>query len=150
MRKVFLISAIALFFITACNSRTAQSPKPSADTSAPDTITHHKVTPVKDSVKLKDTTTKHKVISTPVQTSSPALRNFRQEGYTEATIKNMTGLDGCSFMLTLSNGKELEPNNLENAFKQEELKVWVKYTPVNFASICMAGQTIHIVAIEKR
>ena len=70
-----------------------------------------------------------------------------------AKIVNMTGLDGCSWMIELRNGTKLEPTNL-NDFSinlQENQKIWVVYhTAAQMASICMAGEIVTIDCISER
>ena len=46
-----------------------------------------------------------------------------------AKLVNMTGLDGCSWMIELDNGTKLEPTNLNdfNINLQENQKIWVVY-----------------------
>jgi len=76
---------------------------------------------------------------------------FIEQGFKKGTIVDMTGLDGCSFMIKLKNGKTLEPNQLDDQFKKEGMLVWVRYSiPKSINSICMAGQLVTLTAIEKR
>ena len=73
-----------------------------------------------------------------------------QQGFIKATIINYK-LDGCSWMLQLEGDKKLQPMNLSDEFKKENLKVWIHYQPVKQGnSICMAGQMVTITAIEVR
>lgn len=77
--------------------------------------------------------------------------NYQQEGYIPGTIVDMTGLDGCNFMIKLENGKKLEPDKLEDQFKQNDLPVWIKYSiPKSAMGICMSGQMVILTAIQKR
>ena len=48
------------------------------------------------------------------------------------------------------NGKKLEPKNLDNKFKKESLKVWIKYTSYKNYSFCMAGEMVIINNIAVR
>ena len=72
-----------------------------------------------------------------------------QKGFVKATIINYT-IDGCTFMIQLEDGKKLEPVNLQNEFKIDNFKVWIKYQQSKGNSICMAGEMVTITAIEKR
>lgn len=71
----------------------------------------------------------------------------------KATIRNFTGLDGCSWLLVLEDGKKLEPTNLENFdfIKLEDgKKVIVEYeAQTAMASICMAGSIVKITCISE-
>lgn len=70
--------------------------------------------------------------------------------FTKATVINLK-LDGCSWMLQLDGEKKLQPENLTDEFKKENLKVWIQYQPVKQGnSICMAGEMVTITAIELR
>ena len=70
-----------------------------------------------------------------------------------AKLVNMTGLDGCSWMIELNNGTKLEPTNL-NDFSinlEENKKVWVVYHPAaQMVSICMAGEIVTIDCLSER
>ena len=69
-----------------------------------------------------------------------------------AKIVNMTGLDGCSWMIKLNNGTKLEPTNLNdfNIYLQENQKIWVVYhTAAQIASICMHGEIVTIDCISE-
>ena len=74
-------------------------------------------------------------------------------GTFEATIIDLKGLDGCGFVIELSNGERLEPTNL-NDFSiniQDGQKVWISYTPnTQMMSICMVGQIVDISTICPR
>jgi hypothetical protein len=71
-------------------------------------------------------------------------------GEIEARVVDMTGLDGCTFLLKLNNGENLEPINLPADFKIKELKVMITYELFQGASICMAGKMIKITHIRKK
>lgn len=70
-----------------------------------------------------------------------------------AKLVNMTGLDGCSWIIEINNGTKLEPINL-NDFSinlKENKKIWVVYhTAPQMASICMAGEIVTIDCISER
>ena len=70
-----------------------------------------------------------------------------------AKLVNMTGFDGCSWMIELNNGTKLEPTNLNdfNINLQENQKIWVVYYPAaQSASICMHGEIVTIDCISER
>jgi hypothetical protein len=69
--------------------------------------------------------------------------------FTAATVINHT-VDGCSWMIKLEDGKLLEPINLKNEFKKENLKIWVQYKHYDNFSFCMAGEMVTITSIKIR
>jgi hypothetical protein len=75
--------------------------------------------------------------------------NHEQNGFAKATIINYT-IDGCTFVIQLEDGKKLEPINLQEEFKKDNFKVWIKYQHYKGNSICMAGEMVNITSIEKR
>jgi hypothetical protein len=77
----------------------------------------------------------------------PDQDTHEQNGFVKATIINYT-LDGCGFMLRLEDGKKLEPVNLAEEFKKDNIKVWIKYQHYKGNSICMAGEMVTVTAIE--
>lgn len=73
----------------------------------------------------------------------------------EATFRDLTGLDGCGYVLELKDGSILEVVNLDqlSVTPEEGLKVRVKYNNApNFASICMAGTlvTVDCIALDSK
>jgi hypothetical protein len=79
--------------------------------------------------------------------TAPEPDTHEQNGFVKATIINYT-LDGCSYMLQLEDGKKLEPVNLSEEFKKDNIKVWIKYQHYKGTSICMAGEMVTVTAIE--
>ena len=78
-------------------------------------------------------------------------KDFIKEGYIRAYIKDMRALDGCDHLLVLDSGKKLQPTKLAEDFKQDNLKVWIKYSVAKgLAGICMSGTIVNLSAIEKR
>ena len=77
-------------------------------------------------------------------------KNYDHKEEIEASVINMTGLDGCTFLLKLLNGEMLEPINLPADFKINGLKVLITYELYQGASICMAGKMIKITHIKKK
>jgi hypothetical protein len=76
--------------------------------------------------------------------------DFEKEGYAKATIISYQ-VDGCTFILQLSDGKKLQPYNLSDEFKKDQLTVWVKYVPKkNVFNSCMAGQVVELSDIQLR
>src|SRR5687768_6242180 len=84
-----------------------------------------------------------------------------------ATIKDLTGLDGCGFVFELENGtrleafrsfgfcgtpplpKEVTEDPLYNFQLEDGKKVFIEYEPAEGASICMAGQLVKITCIRE-
>lgn len=86
---------------------------------------------------------------------------------TAATIRDLTGLDGCGFVFELEDGTRLEPvwvfecgtpplpeQPVENVFPDFEMvdgkEVWIDYELASSPSICMVGQTVIITCISER
>ena len=68
-----------------------------------------------------------------------------------AKITDLTGLDGCSFVVELESGERLEPLNLGdfNIELVDSLEVTVSYEKVpDMASICMVGKIVRITCLE--
>jgi hypothetical protein len=58
-------------------------------------------------------------------------------------------LDGCSYIIELTDGSKLEPINLPEEFRKDSLKVMVKYTEQKeMGSICMVGKIVKIDGIK--
>ena len=83
------------------------------------------------------------------KSSEIAFDTHEQNGFAKATIINYK-VDGCTYLMQLEDGKKLEPINLQEEFKKDNFKVWIKYQHYKGNSICMAGEMVTITAIEKR
>lgn len=69
---------------------------------------------------------------------------------TPATVRNLTGLDGCGFVLELDNGQRLEPAGPEwqNFNKSDGMRVSISYVEEARGSICMVGKTVRLSCIR--
>jgi hypothetical protein len=65
---------------------------------------------------------------------------------TTATVRNLTGLDGCSYVLELGNGQRLEPRGdvWQEFTKTDGQRVQVSYREVSSVSICMVGKVVEL------
>lgn len=69
----------------------------------------------------------------------------------EGILKNFTGLDGCGWIIQLSDSTKLEPINLKDfsIVLEENKKVYVHYhVRTELGSYCMMGKIIEIESIE--
>ncbi len=75
-----------------------------------------------------------------------AMNNSENTG----TVVDYTGLDGCSYIIELDNGKKLEPVKFPVDFQfYNGQRVLVDYKVIdNVASICMVGDMVEIITIE--
>lgn len=64
-----------------------------------------------------------------------------------ATVVDYTELDGCTFLLELPDGQKLQPENLGEAFKKKDLKVYITYKIHDGISNCMAGKMVTLTSI---
>ena len=64
-------------------------------------------------------------------------------------MRNLNGLDGCGWVLELTDGSRLEPINLNtyNLNLVEGKKIYVTYEDFPGASICMVGKIVKITSV---
>ena len=69
---------------------------------------------------------------------------------TQAVIRNLTGLDGCGYVLVLADGKRLEPHGdtWQHYAKQDGAQVTISYVIEPTASVCMVGQGVRLTCIS--
>lgn len=69
-----------------------------------------------------------------------------------ASLQNLTGLDGCGWVLVLEDGSKLEPTNLDEfpINLSQGKKVNVAYHTLEMASICMVGKIVEIDCLSER
>lgn len=82
----------------------------------------------------------------------PSCRKKDCIGAEKATFKDLTGLDGCGYVIELENGKRLEPVNLSefSITPVNGSKIWVKYHLFEGGSICMVGDLVEVDCISER
>tara|TARA_B100001750_G_C14893635_1_gene296317 strand:+ start:141 stop:437 length:297 start_codon:yes stop_codon:yes gene_type:complete len=69
----------------------------------------------------------------------------------KATLRDFTGVDGCSYVLVLDDEKVLEIGDLEfepDFQFRDGLRVSVTYEEVSSVSICMVGQIVRVLCID--
>ncbi len=80
---------------------------------------------------------------------SPDTEHQCPDGVT-VTFRDLSGLDGCGYVLELADGTRLEVANLNelDITPEDGLKVRVKYSaPLDMASICMVGPIVRVECI---
>lgn len=71
----------------------------------------------------------------------------------EGTLRNMTGLDGCRWMIELNNGQKLQPTNMADfdVPMVDGQRVWVDFVEQQgVMSICMAGKVVKLIKLYTR
>ncbi len=81
--------------------------------------------------------------------SVPAAAEEKTEVAVEATaqavyalVVDYSELDGCTYLLELSDGQKLQPVNLQEDFKRKGLKLFITYKMHDGVSNCMAGRMV--------
>ena len=84
------------------------------------------------------------------KSKTTAVSEIGCDGGEVLTLKDLTGLDGCSWVFEQANGNKLEPTNLAEQLSSPENKQYrvIYKTRTNGGSICMVGNLIEIVCIE--
>ena len=69
---------------------------------------------------------------------------------TPATVRNLTGFDGCGYVLVLDSGKRLEPHGdaWQSFAKHDGDRVTISYEVEPAASICMVGEGVKLTCIQ--
>jgi hypothetical protein len=79
--------------------------------------------------------------------------NYAKEGYVKAVVIKYE-VESCGFLIELA-GKEktkLAPDKLNDDFKKDKLKIWIKYTLAKkqLPGACMAGKQCEVADIKRR
>lgn len=71
---------------------------------------------------------------------------------TPATLRDLTGLDGCGYVLELSNGQRLEPHGAawEAYPKHDGERVTISYLDDPAVSSCMVGRAVELQCIQQQ
>ncbi|MEO7177145.1 MAG: hypothetical protein ABIV51_14490, partial [Saprospiraceae bacterium] len=83
----------------------------------------------------------------------PIIAELKTPCAVQAVIIDMRNLDGCKYLLQLTDGTKLLPLNWPATFPQEDgLKIWITYDIVkDGASMCMAeDQMVTLQCVQKR
>ncbi|HKR06634.1 MAG TPA: hypothetical protein VJY62_18515 [Bacteroidia bacterium] len=85
-----------------------------------------------------------------VQQSTPADSPRKDSKQIEATVIDYSEVDGCRFLLELTNKEKLQPENLPAEFEKDKMQVMIKYHVTNKNTVCMAGKTVYIDFIKAK
>jgi hypothetical protein len=69
----------------------------------------------------------------------------------KATLRDFTGLDGCSYVLVLDDEEVLEIGDLEfepDFQFRDGLRVSVSYEELSSSSVCMVGSIVRVLCID--
>ena len=74
------------------------------------------------------------------------------DGMQEGVIKDLTGLDSCSFVIQLNNGTNLVVMNLYDfgVTIEDNQEVWVRYESVDMPNMSICGQVVTIQDLQER
>ena len=74
------------------------------------------------------------------------------EGMQEGVIKDLTGLDSCSYVIELNNGTNLMVTNLYDfdVAIEDNKEVWVRYESVEMPNTCICGEVVSIEDLQER
>lgn len=76
-----------------------------------------------------------------------------EDGYKMGTIVASKAEGDCPFTIRIEDGNPpylLDPQNLENMYKKEGEKVWVKFRGLRMMNRCTNANPIEITTIQKR
>lgn len=77
--------------------------------------------------------------------------HWKELKYVEGEVFLPEGMAGCSYLLKLQDEKILQPLNLADSLKQENLKLWIRYHPEKSKmSVCMMGTIVTLDDIQFR
>ena len=79
-------------------------------------------------------------------------QKMMDEGYQKATTvaSSLTGDCPITLQIEGDNSYLLDPINLEEGYKANGIKLWVKYTPLKMMNRCDKANPVNIVEIQKR
>lgn len=71
---------------------------------------------------------------------------------TPATLRDLTGLDGCGYVLELADGQRLEPHGAawEAYSKHDGERVTISYIDDPAVGICMVGRGVELKCIQQQ
>ena len=74
------------------------------------------------------------------------------EGMQEGVIKDLTGLDSCSYVIELNNGTNLMVTNLYDfdVAIEDNKEVWVRYESLEMPNTCICGEVVSIEDLQER
>ena len=77
--------------------------------------------------------------------------DYAVQGYEKATIIKYE-VESCGYIIQLENENKLMPDKLDESFKKDQLKVWVKYEILKKQpmSTCMAGKAVKMLDIKRQ
>ncbi len=87
------------------------------------------------------------IYSCATKTTAPVASSDQQQAVF-ATVIDYSEVDGCEYLLELSDGKKLQPINLTDEYKRKGLKLFITYKFHDGVGICMAGRMVSLTSVS--
>ena len=125
------IIILLLCCITACKTNKENSTA-TATATATDTATATANTTQEDSTLKEET-------------------NWSQRKYKAGVIFKPEDIAGCDYVIKMEDGRVLEPINLVDSLKKNNLRIWLRYHPAETqVSVCMMGAIVMLDDVQYR
>lgn len=77
--------------------------------------------------------------------------NWASKKYAVGVVVKSDGIAGCDYIVKLEDESVLEPLNLADSLKKNNLKLWIRFHQAkNQAGICMMGEIVTIDDVKYR
>lgn len=88
------------------------------------------------------------LISSSCHSSREASDNL--EGLTVVTVRDFRNLDGCGFLLEQTDGKFLQPLNLDSAFNHDGMILGITFKTSKNPTSCMKGTPVQLLLVRPK
>lgn len=147
MRNTLIILFVSLLIIS-CVTRRQSCDKSNCDVSKCNKLNHES----RDSISNEINDQKEiNLEDTLVKETQPDDSYFMiQDGFVKGVIFKESSDTTCGFLIRLEDNSILRPIKLNDDFKQEKLRVWIKYKEVRpLARKCTLGRVVEVLRIKK-
>lgn len=148
MRNTLIILFVSLLIIS-CVTRRKSCDKSNCDKSKCNKLINES----KDSTsnEIKEQQQAINIEDTLVKETQPDESYFMlQDGFVKGIIFKEASDTTCGFLIRLEDNSILRPIKLNDDFKQEKLRVWIKFKEVRpLVGKCTIGRVIEVLAIKK-
>lgn len=72
------------------------------------------------------------------------------EGLTVVTVRDFRDLDGCGFLLEQTDGKFLQPLNLDSVFNHDGMILGISFKTSKTPTTCMKGTPVQLIQVRTK
>ena len=149
---MFLMLLLAGVLGSACNKETTPAPEPTS-MSQVDSEEMARIREDKQRMKQELEARERKQAQWEEETAKKNAEDKAMAdklNYVKVTVIDGSAMSGCSWVLQLDNGKQVVPEEVPLAYREQGRQLWVKYTKSNEPTTCGISKAVRLLDVQFR